>query len=287
MISSLTTEIQLLDDSGSKCIAQPFKRAYKNIAISANGSIFAAVTKDRMGIEIWDAESEKFLPSRTGASGAIYSIALSATGERFIIGLDDSTAEVWESRTGRLLKRLKQERIYYKDCTDIAISCDGEQFAWTGHDDDRNTHFYTEKSHLIVPDEFQHYLNSGSKLAFSPNGKRLVAVRNWRGAFWDVATGTCLRRFNHADRSTWLLDTSFINFDFSIAVDSQEYKECEDYLAKYYITPDGAWIMRHGEKLLWILPEYRPKDAIAFGSKIVIQRASGPPFIIELLDEGL
>ncbi|KAF3067523.1 hypothetical protein CFAM422_008521 [Trichoderma lentiforme] len=287
MISGETSEIQLLNDSGSKCIAQPFKKAYNNLAISANGSIFAAVSDDRARIEIWDAESEKFLPSHTGTFATIYSIALSANGERIIIGLEDSIAEVWESRTGRLLKELKQKHIYLGGRIDVAISCDGEQFAWTGADDYHNTHFYTEKLHLTVPDEFQHYLNGAPKLAFSPNGKRLAAVGYWQGAFWDVATGTCLRTFHQADMWSWSLDTSFINFDFTADVDSPEYKECEDYLTDYYITPDGAWIVRNREKLLWILPEYRPRAAILFGSKIVIERASGPPFVINILDEDL
>lgn len=292
MISAETSEIQLLDDSGSKCITQPFEKAYNNMAISANGSIFAAVSDDRTRVEIWDAESETFLPSHkvphfSPNDPSICSIALSANGERFIIGLTTSRAEVWESRTGRLLKELQQEQIYWCLRTDIAISFDGEQFAWTGHDNDFNTHFYTEKLRLTVPDEFQHCLNSAPELAFSPNGKRLAAVNYWRGAFWDVATGACLKTFNQTYLPSFSLDTSFINFDFAADVDSPEYKECKDYLTDYYISPDGAWIMRHHEKLPWLLPEYRPRQAIAFGSKLVIERASGPPFIIELSDEGL
>ncbi|KAH0523104.1 hypothetical protein TsFJ059_008155 [Trichoderma semiorbis] len=61
----------------------------------------------------------------------------------------------------------------------------------------------------------------------------------------------------------------------------------KDCLRKYYISPDGAWIMRNHEKLLWILPEYRPKAAIASGSKIAIERVSGPPFVIKISDEDL
>ncbi|KAK0757130.1 hypothetical protein N5P37_010659 [Trichoderma harzianum] len=288
-ISAETSGIQLLDDSGRECITQPFKKAYNNIAISANGSIFAAVSRDRTGIEIWDAESEKFLLSQTSVSESdlISSIALSANGERFIIGLKNGTAEVWESRTGRLLKELKQGRIHSQGLARVAISCDGEQFAWTRCGDGVKRSFYTEKLHLSIPRECQDQFKWRIRLAFSPNGKRLAAVSDWRGAFWDVATGTCLRAFKHAYTSTWLLDTSFINFDFSTAVKSQEFKKCKDYLTEYYISPDGAWIMRNREKLLWILPEYRPRDAIVSGSKFAIERASGPPIVIKLSDEGL
>ncbi|KAL6817501.1 hypothetical protein V8C40DRAFT_281689 [Trichoderma camerunense] len=287
MISGETSKIHLLDDCGSKCISQPFEKAYNSLAISGNGSIFAAVSHHRRGIEIWDAESEKFLPSHTGTFVTIYSIALSANGERFIIGLEGSIAEVWESRTGRLLKELKQKHIYLGGRIDVAISCDGEQFAWTGDDDNHNRRVFTEKLYLTIPDEFLYYLDGASKLAFSPNGKRLAAVGYWRGAFWDVATGTCLRTFNQADMWTWSLDTSFINFDFTTDVDSSEYNECEGYLTDYYISPDGAWIVRNREKLLWILPEYRPRQAIAFGSKFVIERAFGLRFVIKLSDEDL
>ncbi|PNP55961.1 hypothetical protein THARTR1_03898 [Trichoderma harzianum] len=294
MISAETSEFQLLDDSGRKCTAQPFKKTYGNMAISANGNIFAAVLDDRTGVEIWDAESDKFLPlyslppfTRNDPSIHVCSIGLSANGERLIIGLTNSTAMVWESRTGRLLKELKREEIDLRSRTGVAISRDGEQFAWTRLDKEKNVSVYTEKMHLAVPDKLQSYMNPPPELAFSPNGKRLAAVGFWLGAFWDVTTGTCLMTFNHADWPIWVLDTSFINFDFTVGTDLPEHKECEDYLTKYYVSPDGAWVMRNREKLLWILPEYRPRGAVVSGSKIVIERISGPPFVMQLLDDEL
>ncbi|KAL6693367.1 WD40-repeat-containing domain protein [Trichoderma pleuroticola] len=293
MISAETSEFQLLDDdSGRKCAAQPFKKTYGNMAISANGNIFAAVLDDRTGVEIWDAESDKFLPLYsfppfTRNDPSICSIALSANGERLIIGLTNSTAKVWESRTGRLLKELKGEEIDSTSRTGVAISRDGEQFAWTRLDKEKNVSVYTEKMHLAVPDKLQPYMNPSPELAFSPNGKRLAAVGFWRGAFWDVTTGTCLMTFNHADWLIWVLDTSFINFDFTVGTDLPEHKECEDYLTKDYVSPDGFWVMRNREKLLWILPEYRPRGAVVSGSKIVIERISGPPFVMQLLDDEL
>ncbi|KAL7956799.1 hypothetical protein V8C34DRAFT_325818 [Trichoderma compactum] len=286
-ISAKTSGIQLLDDSGSKCDTQPFEKDYNHIAISANGNIFAAVSDDGRDIEIWDAESKKLLPLHSDASGSICSIALSGNGERFMIGLTNSTAEVWESRTGRRLKRFGHQRGRLYSPTDIAISCDGEQFVWAGYDGEVNKSLYTEKLRLTVPHEFQRSLNRAPRLAFSPNGKRLAAVRDWKGAFWDVAAGTCLRTFSHADMASWSLDTSFINFDFTADVELAKSKDWKDCLTKYHITPDGAWIMRNREKLLWILPEYRPKDAIVSGSAIAIERVSGPPFVIGFSDEDL
>lgn len=313
-ISAETSGIQIWDDTGNKCIAQPFRGAYDNIAISANGSIFAAVSYDKSDVEIWDAESEKFLPSHTGASSSICSIALSANGERFIIGLSDSAAEVWESHTGRLLKQLKHEQNLHLNIN-VAISCDGQQFAWTALDNHDKTSVYTERLRLRFPGEFQSVLNISQKIAFSENGKRLTSVSaGVAGAVWDVATGTCLRTFDQTNRWTWSLNTSFVNFDITVDVDSPEYTEYEDYLTeydispdgvwlvrnheklvkswkdcltKYYISPDGAWIMRDHEKLLWILPEYRPKAAIVSGSKIAIERVSGTPFVIKISDEDL
>ncbi|QYT03667.1 hypothetical protein H0G86_010613 [Trichoderma simmonsii] len=314
MISAKTSRIQLLDDSGSKCVTQPFKEVYENIVISANGRIFAAVLGNRIGIEIWDAESEKFLSSCASDYGSISSVALSANGERLIIGLQDSRVEIWWPHKGRLLKVLKHKEIYSKGHTYVAISCDGEQCAWTDWEDKYNRTIYTEKSHLGIPFELQAYFKQASRLAFSQNGKRLAAVSYSRGIFWDVATGTCLRTFNYADTSTWLLDTSFLSFDFDVDMDLLEaesqkdwvtkyvigldgswvvrnhqklVKSWKDCLTKYYISHDGAWIMRNHEKLLWILPEYRPKGAIVSGSKIAIERISGPPFVIKILDEDL
>ncbi|KAJ4857850.1 WD domain, g-beta repeat domain-containing protein [Trichoderma breve] len=206
MISAETSEIQLLDDSGSKWVAQPFKNAYANVAISANGNIFGAVLDDRTGIEIWDSESGNLLPAHNRSSLYIRSIAFSANGDEM----------------------------------------------------KHNPDVYTEEFHLSVPHELQHYFAGGKECLFENE-------RLWH----------------------WPLNTSFINFDFAVGTDLPEPKPWEDCLAKYYISLDGVWIMRHREKLLWILPEYRPKGAITSGSKIAIERVSGHPYVIELLDEDL
>lgn len=126
-----------------------------------------------------------------------------------------------------------------------------------------------------------------ASLAFSQNGERLAAIGwTWRAAIWDVVTGVCFREFRYGSEQVvpvWNLNTSFIHFDFTRAANSSASEKWEGHLARYYISRNGIWVMR----LLWIPPEYRPKDAAASGSNIAVARASGRPYFIGFSDDGL
>ncbi|KAL7907086.1 hypothetical protein GGI35DRAFT_487487 [Trichoderma velutinum] len=292
-----TLKIQLLDDSRSKCITKSFKEDPGLIAISANGNILAVALYARSRIELWDAESGNYMYLPGHYYPSTWSIALSANGERLIVGMGYKV-KVWESRTGRLLKEWKsrQLRRYYSIKT--AISFDGEQIAWTESEarkDEIRIYIGNLRAGTDTPREFRSTFDS-EHICFSQNGKRLATVDSrWEGAIWDVATGACLREFNRGYTSpipTWNLTPSFINFDFTVDIESPgcnegAYERWEDYLTKYHISLDGAWVMRNREKLLWILPEYRPGSATISGSNIAIARVSGHPFVIGLSDEGL
>lgn len=298
--------LQVWDHFGSKCITQPLKKKYCQVAISANGGIVAAVLKDKdgdgTGVEIWDVESGD-LSTVHSRNYRIRSIALSANGERFIIGFFQGMVEIWESRTGQLLQERQDKQSRWMSSTGTAIfsaetvlspaktaiSSDGEQIAWT-RESSMPERIHTENLDTGALREFQFDNHRVHSLAFSQNGKRLAAISwKWEGAIWDVATGVCLRKFRRGaeqPKPMWDLDTSFLNLDFTEAVDSPVLEESENCLTKYYISPDGAWVMKHGKKLLWILPEYRPGNAAASGSNIAIARASGRPFVIGFSDDG-
>lgn len=173
-----------------------------------------------------------------------------------------------------------------------AISLDGEQVAWTGGSTmDEKARIHTANLCTGARRELLMHSYHVDGLASSQNGERLVAVGwTWHAAIWDVVTGVCLREFRHGNEQVapmWNLNTSFINFDFTRATNSSASGKWEGHLARYYISRNGIWVMRHGKRLLWIPPEYRPKDAAASGSNIAVARASGRPYVIGFSDDDL
>lgn len=306
---SNTGNLQVWDDFGSKCIVEhPFKKEYSAVAIAANGGIIAALLRYK-DVEIWDVESNDHSITHTSPYYEKCSITLSANGERFITMFNEAIVEVRESRTGHSLK-VKKCKSSRSLIASPAISLDGERFAWEGERSIGQTRIFIDNvctdvlRELRLPDYTSdayylgfhrnyttfHYARS---LAFSQNGKRLVAVgANWTGVVWDVVTGVCLRKWdfhyeNELGRFICKLNTGFVNFDFTKAAGSPVLEKWEDCLARYCISPHGVWVLRNGKRLLWIPPEYRPRDAAASGSNIAFGRLSGRPFMIGFSDDGL
>lgn len=312
-LDSSEPEYQIFDSFGNKRILNPSAKRCYQVTISTNGSILAMdcegpIDCEGGSLEIWEVKSGNQLLFRQDFIDDIWSIALSANGERCIIGFLYEGVEVRESRKGQLLKAWHAGIRYGRGGKFTAISPDGERMAWAGLTPREERRIYIEDLHTDTdtPRVFP-FLTNVEHLQFSENGKRLVAIsRPWKGAIWDAATGACLRTFAILDAfaPVWSLNPNFVDFHFNVdmqyndrAVNISEKlkwscemwksKDWADCLTKYHISPDGAWIMRHREKLLWILPEYRPTAATVSGSNIAIGRVSGPPFVIGFSDEDL
>ncbi|KAM0263733.1 hypothetical protein ACHAQJ_001048 [Trichoderma viride] len=222
--------------------------------------------------------------SRKPRSERIRSIALSADGKKLVIGTVSGEVKLLDSRTSLLVHKIHDRRL--GPDVRIAISSDGEQIASAGNGLIR-VEGHMGKSLTLHATFFQTIENIG----FSQNGERLAAISSdWSGTIWDLATGAPLRKFKgglkYSER-TWSLDISFINFDFTAVVTgSPEEQPREDCLIKYHISPDGVWLMRHAEKLLWLPPDYRPSAAAASDSTIAIGLRSGRPIVIGLSEDG-
>ncbi|PTB72126.1 hypothetical protein M440DRAFT_1099538 [Trichoderma longibrachiatum ATCC 18648] len=277
----------LWDNYGEKCIALPLEHNIYAV-ISANGNVFAAFSFT--DVKLWDVESGSHRPEIDGhchiSGSMILSAALSANGDRLVTGSLDGRVGLWETRTGRLLRESQRKR---DKCPAVAISSDGEQVAssadfdiWVEDASGERFSGRDESSWQFV-----------ESLTFSPNGDRLASVTDKSvTTIWDLTTGARLRTFEcdglrlKPDFS-WMLDRSFIDFDFAIATDLPENLPWHECLTKHYINNEGDWVMKHSQKLLWLPPEYRPKAAAAARSNIVIVRALGRPYLIGLSDDGL
>ncbi|TFA98360.1 hypothetical protein CCMA1212_009831 [Trichoderma ghanense] len=293
----------LWSDYGKECTVLPQTlEAIAGIQISRKGNIAAAFT--RHDIEIWDLNTCSSLSKYTcpdnvfGQTRDLRSVALSADGGRLVAGwrvddrrvagwggYKDGGISVWETRTGRLLKESPRRTSGWS--FPVSISPDGTIVAsgdgieiWV---EDLNGDKLIQLALAGVDVEAR-------QLAFSRDGRRLAALcftpRGFRTFTWDLKTGACLRIVEiHVPH--FVLDLSFFKLDFPVTADLVEEELSEKHLIKYHISWDGVWIMRHNEKLLWLPPEYRPENAAASGSSIVVASQRGRSYVIGLSDDGL
>jgi WD40 repeat protein len=287
---SVTGKYKLWDAFGGEWISPPDDDGTASlVAVSANGNMLVTVSDSEL--RAWDlGTGDCLLKSKRPDLEIIQSIALSASGERLVLGIDSGEVELLESRTGQRFKKVHVRET--RTIVRVAISPDGGQVASAVDDSVWVENILTGKFLALEFNESQ--TDGVGNIGFSQNGERLAAVTYlWAGIIWDLATGACLRKFSRGREGfgnvhVWRLDLSFINFDFAVVTGSPEEQLREDCLTKYHISFDGAWLMRHNEKLLWLPPDYRPSAAAASGSTIAIgcRLNSGYPIVIEISEDG-
>lgn len=114
-----------------------------------------------------------------------------------------------------------------------------------------------------------------SILTLDFRGERLIGVHlNTRVQVWNTSTGEGLslcQAFLDLGFQQSRLATSFLNLDAIV----QGSQDDDGVLGTYYIGGDYAWVMRNGEKILWLPPDYKPESAYMSGTTMVLGTFSG------------
>ena len=127
-----------------------------------------------------------------GHAGRVLSVAYSPDGTRIFTGSDDTTAKVWDARTGKFLLDLKGPRRH--EVNSVAFSPDGTRIATGGSDKTAKVwDARTGKSVL----ELKGLTGQVSSVAFSPDGTRIITGSGDFGKpgeakVWDARTGNLL-----------------------------------------------------------------------------------------------
>jgi len=151
--------------------------------------------RGRKRLKVWDSSTGELYREYVGNEDRISAVAFSADGSRLAAGDRGSMAWVWSVADGRLLARLQTK--HHKEVKELAVSPDGRLLAtigaggslWSFKGNTKVKVWDADtgqlRSELTLP-----YLEDVifSTLAFSPDGKTLVASLDEQAGLWNPAT---------------------------------------------------------------------------------------------------
>lgn len=278
-------EIKIWDVSSSECKGtlrlNPQNRLHA-LAVAQNSPIFAM--KEESDIKI--CCFIPFISVRTfeieGSSYADSELAISANGERItLVSEYDLTAnnstgqsfraiEVRDVRSTQLVRKFRAHDIYPSS---IDFSPEGTTIAFI-------TCSAIKAFDMLGNELFSVPLDDGIELSLFPLSfkDRSIVISSEEGYVqtYDAKTG---ERGNHwtfgRHGQGYLYDHSFIRPELFCDGASTAHLQVKHPWKTYHIRPDGLWLMKDGERFLWLPPDYRPSTACVSGETIVIGTESG------------
>ncbi|KAK6525825.1 hypothetical protein TWF281_010868 [Arthrobotrys megalospora] len=220
------------------------------VKFSRDGEVLASGSSDG-AVQIWNVATRAPIHILKGHMYQVGGLAFSIDGEVLASGSLDSTIKIWHITTGTLLRNLKGHNGWVQS---VAFSADGELLA------------------------------SGSLGTASGSYDYTIII-------WDRATGALLQTFRTRDFPTGIpRSLSFSEDGQCLVVDGASFAFKDGYLSRSaasrtnphqnqhkqsIVVANEEWVVRNGERILWLPHNYRAKCSDAYGDTIALGHRSG------------
>ena len=257
----------------------------RSIVFSPNGKLIAS-SSDDLTIKLWDIATGECEKTLEGHYDEVRSIVFSPNGKLIASSSDDLTIKLWDIATSECEKTLEG---HYDAVRSIVFSPNGKLIA-SGSDD------MTIKLWDIATGKYIKTLeghdNGVTSIAFSPDGKLIASgAANRTIKLWDTATGECkgtieTRRYISSLSFSPSGDQLNTNQGIFSVSSLGVLNTSSTQVQGTGISIDGAWVMRDGERLLWLPPEYRLKTFAAKNGSLAIGCHSGHVLLMSFRENG-
>ena len=191
MYVSLTTNGQLhirsLVDGTIRSTLQPQTQDIRRVAISPDGSTFAATIRSE--IHLWNIDTGEQIGILTGHTSTVNSLVFSPDGNTLVSGSWHDTVRVWDVASATQKRNLSQHQDSIRT---VLYSPDGSKIASLSANSNV-VHLWdtdTERYYQIKPTK------GVSKIAFSPDGRTIAIGHGGGGLYlWDLQTQETIVEF--------------------------------------------------------------------------------------------
>jgi WD40 repeat protein len=160
-------------------------------AISPDGSVAVSGHTDG-AMTVWATVGGRRLRRIAAHAGAVHRLFFSPDGRR-VLSADDTTGVVWDIETGGAIARFAGPRLQFRFA---AFSPDGKRIVAASADESRLRLWDVGGAAQLWEVDLKWLLTA---VAYSPDGRTVVAGTGGDVSLWDVETRRCLRRFSTAD----------------------------------------------------------------------------------------
>jgi WD40 repeat protein len=261
-----------------------------HVALSPDGTRALSGGEDKT-IRLWEVATGRLVRTiyahLDATGGEVSSVAFSPDGKRLLSGSrGESAAKLWDAETGRLVRIFQHAKGSLRaGVTSALFSPDGAQIATGGAGDKIVNVWNTETGQLLqafgeAPPAFIYRV----KLAFSPDGARILAGDNTSLKLWNTAKGTLIHTlaFQDAGKSPGgpaLTGVALVAFstDGSFALSSDPQNGLQ------FWSPETGQLVRtvkpRFENLIAVSPDNARALLDEFGNRLKVQDLASEQFI--------